>query len=199
MKIVLVEGSPGAGTGAEVELRAAGHTVVGCDAVDPSAPCRGLEVVSTCPLDDGDVDVAVVSRSGSAAAPSERGALCAARRRVPVVVAGNPRHAVSFGPGTHLAGDDLVGACERAARSGAAHSSAVRRQLLISGVVQPDEVDGPVPRFGFEVDRSPGRLRLVVRTREGEPHAAAVTKSAVEALRAFDPHTPLIDVVQRTF
>ncbi len=46
MKIVLVEGAPGVGTGAEAELRAAGHTVVGCDAVDPSAPCRGLEVGS---------------------------------------------------------------------------------------------------------------------------------------------------------
>ena len=127
MKVLTVEGAPGVGAAAEAELRGAGFMVVGCDASDASSPCRGLENVADCPLDSGDVDVAVVSRAGSEFAASERGALCAARHRVPVVVAGNPRHAVSFGPGTHLAGPDLVNTVDIAARSGTAHVAAIRR------------------------------------------------------------------------
>lgn len=195
MKILLVEGAPGAGTAAEHELVDGGHTVVGCDAADPSVPCRGLDVVGHCPLDDGDVDVAVVARAGDALVASERGALCAARRRVPVVLAGDPRHAVSFGPGTHLAGDDLVGACRDASTSGTAHVAAIRRELLIHGVLTPDDVDGPDAPIGFHVQRERGRLRLAVRIPADEPRRAGITKSAQEALRRFDQWAPVIDVV----
>jgi hypothetical protein len=195
MKVLLVEGAPGVGATAEEELRSAGHTVVGCEAADPSSPCRGLEVVDTCPLDAGDVDVAVVSRVGTEFSTTERGALCAARHRIPVVISGNPRHAVSFGPGTHLAGSDLVGACDSAARSGHAHTAAVERELLMSGVVQPDDVAGDQPRVSFSVRRDPKRLRLVVRTVGDEPRLAAITKAAAEALRRFDPCIKVIDVV----
>jgi len=195
VKVLLVEGAPGVGAPAESQLRAAGHEVVGCEPADPSSPCRGLEAVGDCPLDAGDVDVAVVSRAGLELTPSERGALCAARHRVPVVVAGNPRHAISFGPGTHMAGPDLVGACTDAAASGVAHVAAVRRELLIAGVVTPDDVDGPNPPVSFEVHRQPRRLRLVVCAPQGDARLASITKSAAEALRRFDTHVSVIDVV----
>lgn len=195
MKVLLVEGAPGVGAQAESQLSEAGHLVIGCGPADPSAPCRGLEAIGDCPLDAGDVDVAVVSRAGGDLTPSERGALCAARHRIPVVVAGNPRHAVSFGPGTHLAGADLVEACTQAATSGVAHVAAVRRELLMAGVVTPDEVDGPDASISFEVQREPRRLRLVVRTPDDHPRLASITKSAAEALRRFDQVTAVIDVV----
>jgi hypothetical protein len=198
MKVLLVEGAPGIGAPAENQLRAAGHTVVGCEPAEPSSPCRGLEAVGDCPLDGLDIDVAVVSRASGDLAPSERGALCAARHRIPVVVSGNPRHAISFGPGTHTAGSDLVAACEQAARSGVAHVAAIRRELLIAGVVTADDVDGPNQRVSFEVRREPRRLRLVVRAPQDEPRLASITKSAAEALRRFDPHTSVIDVVAET-
>jgi hypothetical protein len=199
MRVLLVEAAPGIGADAEVQLRRAGHVVLGCEPADPSSPCRGLEPLADCPLDHGDVDVAVVSREGGELLASERGALCAARQRVPVVVTGDPRHAVSFGPGTHMAGGDLVDACERAATSGVAHVAAVRRELLMSGAVRPDEVDGPSPTVAFEVRREPRRLRLVVRTADGDPRRAAITKSAAEALRRFDRNAKVIDVVEATF
>ncbi len=195
MKVLLVEGVPGVGAPAESELRAAGHLVVGCEPADPSSPCRGLEAVGDCPLDGHDIDVAVVSRAGSDLVPSERGALCAARQRIPVVVVGDPRHTISFGPGTHAAGADLVSACERAAASGVAHVAAVRRDLLMAGVVTSDEVDGANPRISFEVQRQPRRLRLVVHAPADEPRLASITKSAAEALRRFDQHSSVIDVV----
>ena len=198
MKVLLVEGAPGVGAPAESELRAAGHVVVGCEPAEPSAPCRGLEIVGDCPLDQGDVDVAVVSRAGGDLTPSERGALCAARHRIPVVIAGDPRHAVSFGPGTHMAGADLVAACTEAAGSGTAHMSALRRELLMAGVVKPEDVDGPNPPISFDVRREPRRLRLTVRAPEGDPRLASITKSAAEALRRYDQWASVIDVVTVT-
>ncbi len=195
MKVLLVEGAPGVGAPAEAQLREAGHVVVGCEPADPSSPCRGLETVADCPLDSGDIDVAVVSRAGADLTPSERGALCAARHRVPVVVAGNPRHAISFGPGTRVAGPDLVAACTNAAVSGVAHIAAIRRELLMAGVVSPDDVDGPGAPISFAVQRQPRRLRLVVRAPADHPRLASITKSAAEALRRFDPIISVIDVV----
>lgn len=197
MKVLLVEGAPGAGAPAESQLSEAGHTVIGCEPADPSSPCRGLEAVGDCPLDAGDIDVAVVSRAGGDLTPSERGALCAARHRIPVVVDGDPHHAISFGPGTHMAGADLVAACTEAATSGVAHVAAVRRELLMAGVVTPDEVDGPDASISFEVQREPRRLRLVVKAPEGHPRLASITKSAAEALRRFDQVTAVIDVVNK--
>jgi hypothetical protein len=195
MKVLLVEGAPGAGSRAESELVAAGHLVVGCDTADRSAPCRGLDVIGECPLDAGDVDVAVVARAGEPMEPSERGALCASRRRVPVVITGNPRYAVSFGPGTHLAGADLLTSCQQAATSGSAHAAAIRRELLIHGVLTPDDVDGPQPPVRFEVRREPRRLRLTVTTPADDPRLAGITKAAQEALRRFDRWANVIDVV----
>lgn len=198
MKVLLVEGARGAGAVAESELVADGHTVVGCDAADPSAPCRGLDVIGECPLDHGDVDVAVVARVDDAMAPSERGALCAARRRVPVVITGDPKFAVSFGPGTHLAGDDLTGTCRRAAVSGAAHVAAVRRGLLIDGILQPSDVDDDEPRVSFEVQREPRRLKLTIHLPEDDPRRAGIVKAAHEALRKFDQWATVIDVIVQT-
>ena len=66
MKVLLVEGAPGVGAPAEARLRAAGHVVLGCEPADPSSPCRGLETVGECPLDEYDIDVAVVSVAESA-------------------------------------------------------------------------------------------------------------------------------------
>ena len=193
MRVLLVEGEPGAADEAEAALRAAGHQVTGCQAADPSVPCRGLDHMADCPLDANDVDVAVVGRVGGPLTTMERGALCASRRRIPVVVAGDPRQAVSFGPGTHLARTDLIGACERAAVAGDAHVAAVRRSLIIAGVVDADP-----PAVVFRVRREPNRLRLVVATAPDEPRAASITKAAAEALRRFDPYTKVIDVVAET-
>lgn len=192
-----MEGMRRAGAVAESDLRAAGHEVVNCDSFDPTAPCRGLEPSGTCPIDDGDVDVALVSRAGQELTMAERGALCAARRRIPVVVDATEGTAVSFGPGTHPAGDDVVAACEDAARSGAAHAAAIRRDLLVRGVLAPERIDGPDADVSIEVDREPGRLRLTIATSAGSD-VMALAKAAVEALRRFDPHVPVIDVSTAT-
>jgi hypothetical protein len=198
VKVLHVEAVRRAGAEAESDLRAAGHEVVGCESFDPTAPCRGLEPVGGCPIDDGDVDVALVSRSGSDLTMSERGALCAARHRIPVVVDSSTGTAVSFGPGTFIAGDDVVKACEQAAHSGAAHEAAIRRELVGRGVLDAHRIDGPDADVAFEVTREPRRLHLTVFT-SAQDGAMALTKAAVEALRRFDPYVAVIDVSHRPF
>ncbi len=195
MKVLVVEAQPGGADEARAALTAAGHTVVGCDTLEPQAPCRGLATVATCPLDEHDVDVAVVHHTGRDLSAGERGALCAARARVPVVVDGDCRRAVSFGPGTFVAGVDLVDACEAAASSGMAHAAAVRRELLCAGVIHRDDVAHAHPAISFVVERQPRRLQLTIRVPEGDPRRANITKAAAEGLRRFDPDAAVIDVV----
>ena len=96
-----------------------------------------------------------------------------------------------------MARDDLVAACERAAGSGEAHEAAIRRTLLIAGVVTPDDVEGPDAAIAFRVRRERHRLRLEVALPNGHERPAAITKSAAEAHRVFDPYTKVIDVVTR--
>lgn len=198
MKVLVVEAQPGGADEAKAALVAAGHTVVDCDTPEQHAPCRGLASEGTCPLDEHDVDVAVVHHAGRDLSVGERGALCAARARVPVVVDGDYRRSVSFGPGTFVAGVDLVDACTAASHSGMAHAAAVRRDLLGSGVISPDDVAHARPLVSFVVEREPKRLRLTIRVPDGDPRKANITKAAAEALRRFDTRATVIDVVVET-
>ncbi len=195
MKVLVVEAQQGGADEAKAALAAAGHTVVGCDTPEPHAPCRGLATVGTCPLDEHDIDVAVVHHTGRDLSVTERGALCAARARIPVVVDGDYRRSVSFGPGTFVAGVDLVDACRNAASSGTAHAAAVRRDLLTTGVIEPDDVAGARPRVSFVVHREPRRLKLAIHLPEGDTRKPNITKAAAEALRRFDTKASVIDVV----
>lgn len=195
MKVLVVEAQPGGADEAKATLLAAGHTVVDCTTAEPHAPCRGLASVGVCPLDEHDVDVAVVHHTGRDLAASERGALCAARARIPVVIDGDYRRSVSFGPGTFVAGVDLVDACVAAAASGTAHAAAVRRDLLTTGVIEPDDVSGARPMVSFVVDRQPRRLKLTIHLPQDDPRKANITKAAAEALRRFDSRATVIDVV----
>jgi hypothetical protein len=117
---------------------------------------------------------------------------------VPVVVDGDYRRSVSFGPGTFVAGVDLVDACTAAARSGMAHAAAVRRDLLCAGVIDPDDVAHAQPKVSFVVDREPKRLKLTIHLPAGDRRQANITKAAAEALRRFDTKATVIDVVVET-
>jgi hypothetical protein len=194
MRVLVVEAEPGLSADTRRQLTEAGHEVVVCDTLEPHAPCRGLAMVGECPLDEGHTDVAVVHRVDETNVSGERGALCAARHRIPVVVAGEQHQPVSFGPGTYTAGRNLVASCEAVAASGAAHGAAIRRALLTSGVITRDDIAGLRPGVAFGVAREPDRLRLTIHLRSGEPRAANIRKAAAEALRRFDPFTRVIDV-----
>lgn len=207
MDVLLIESSPGLGRRSAERLRDAGHRVFRCvdevpaDApVDETAPagppCRGLHEGGTCPMDETTLDVAVLVRVGPELRVGEHGAICAARHRIPLVVAGDASGA-GLSPTEVTLLRDLPAAVERAAVSGSAHASAVIRELLSLGVIGRHELEGEAPAVVVQVERSPRRLVLTLWLHDGDDRQAELVRAAGQALRAYDPHVAVIDVVVR--
>lgn len=192
VKVLLLESEIGAAEGTDAVLTAAGHRVVRCDTLTGS-PCRGLDADGECPLDGEPVDVAVIVHEHGPLQPGEHGALCAARRRVPIVSTGFLGGRTPLGNLARPAGIDLVAACEQAATDGRRHAAAVCRDLVALGVLTEAEV-GPGGAVAVEVRREPRRLAMTLRVPEGDRREPAIVKSAAEALRRYDPMAPVIDV-----
>jgi hypothetical protein len=117
MRLLVIESDPHAADTTAATLQAAGHEVVRCFAPGVgSFPCQAL--TEGCPIDEG-IDVALVlrARPWPKPTPCERGAVCAIRAGVPLVVAGN--RALDPWASWASAGLDgtegLVAACEEAA------------------------------------------------------------------------------------
>jgi hypothetical protein len=205
MDVLLIESHPGLGRQATRELEQAGHQVFHCtephdreDGASAVSPCVGLRDGGVCPLDVADLDAAVLVRLGPELRSGEHGAICAARHRIPVVVSGDALDAglpVVETSEMH----DLSAAVERAAEWGTGHASAVVRELLSLGVIARHDVDAEVPSVAVQVERSARRLLLTIWLREGDPRAAEIARAAGQALRTYDRHVPVIDVVMRTF
>lgn len=202
MRVLLLEGDPGAANGAESQLTAAGHEVSRCH--DPGTagfPCRGLtEVgteVGTCPLESEHIDVAVVVRSRPGEGPSagEDGVRCALRRFVPLVVAGEVSRSpyVGWAAVVHEGTDDLALAVTEAANTPLRrHAEAATRSLR-------DVLD----RHGLDSSMAEAHVRRVgedlrIMLRPNVPIEPAVAEMAsvraVGAVRAMDAHPRVIDV-----
>lgn len=209
MDVLLIESHPGLGRGAADRLRSAGHRVFRCvDEVPPETatapedasivapPCRGLAEGGSCPMDETSLDAAVLVRVGPELRAGEHGAICAARHRIPIVMAGDASGA-GLSPTEVTLLSDLPAAVERAASSGSVHASAVTRELLELGVVARDELEGETPAVVVQVERSPRRLVLTLWLHEDDVRQAELVRAAGQALRSFDPHVAVIDVVVR--
>jgi hypothetical protein len=137
MDVLLLDSDGEDCTATEAELAAEGHRVFRChEPGAPAFPCNGLLPAASCPLEDHPMDVAVVLRQHPWPRPTllEDGVSCALRHHVPLVVAG----ATALNPYDRYAtrvldsADDLVGACEEAARAPLARHSAVATEMLRS-------------------------------------------------------------------
>jgi hypothetical protein len=63
MRVLVIEGSPGAATSAVETLQAAGHETTSCHHDGSTFPCNGLAEDRRCPLEDGaPIDVALLVR-----------------------------------------------------------------------------------------------------------------------------------------
>ena len=120
MDVLVIESNARSATEVARDLRDAGHRVHTCfEAGMETFPCRALFSGGHCPLDAPGVDVALLVRAHPWPSPTarERGAICALRAGVPLVVAGQlvidpfKRWAAERVDGT----DGIVDACERAA------------------------------------------------------------------------------------
>jgi hypothetical protein len=198
MRILVLESDFGTAIRYEDALRAAGHDLVRChEPGAPAFPCAGVVDHSTCPLDEGAVDAAILVRDPIAERPSAReaGVACAIRARVPVLEPATDEHDPFAGYVERVEGD-LVAAVELAVRRpSAGHAAAIKERLLATppaAGIDPDSVVVTAQRdgraLGVVIDLpadAPGDLRTA---------AAAWT---VGAARAYDPTLQTIDVTLR--
>lgn len=198
MEVLVVESEPGAAAIAIAQLEAAGHQVKRCH--EPGArafPCAGLDP-GRCPLEDDAIDVVLTVRARAHPRPSplEDGVTCALRRRTPVVVAGrttlNPfeRYAVT------VAGVGVVEACERAATGPQAEHEGCATKALDDTLTHAGL---PTGAARASVQRSGSGLRVTLNLPAKTPTRLRelATVRVAGALRAFDPHTPRIDISYR--
>ena len=200
MRVLVLEGEPGSACDAALRLAAAGHTVARCHSSDePAFPCRGL--TAACPLDDGEMDAAVVvrGRPSSGDRPvdvGEDGARCALRCRIPLVLAGETGRSPlrAFAAAESSDPSDLVEAVESAARAPLRRHEDVARAAFAAVL----EAHGLDPRHAeVEVTRQGGQLH--VRLCPSGPVPTAVSEIAsvrvAAAMRAVDRYPRIIDVV----
>jgi hypothetical protein len=139
LRVLVVEGSPGAADEACDELVAAGHRVRRCHDRDaPPFPCAGMTSERLCPLGAGEVDVAIGVRTPgrSARAGTDDGVRCAIRSRVPLVLAGAPVNSPyrSYAAEVVERPYGVVDACERAATASIALLSDAATRVLADAV-----------------------------------------------------------------
>jgi hypothetical protein len=201
MRVLVLEGEPGASCEAALVLAEAGHSVARCHGRDePSFPCRAV-LGEGCPLEDGDVDAALVVRgepssAGPDRAAGEDGARCALRRHIPVVVAGEVRRSPlrSFATAVVEPGGDVVGAVAAAATAPIRRHADVARAAF-AGVLEAHGLD---PRLAeATVHRANGGLDVRLVATGSVPRAVMEMASVrvAGALRALDHHPRTIDVV----
>jgi hypothetical protein len=196
MRMLVVGTLPSAIEPAVTRLEDASQTVArGHDSGARPFPCLALSEGRVRPLEEAPVDVAVTVRNRAWPRPSpfEDGAICALRRRIPLVVAGITALYPfdRWSARTLEDGSDLVAACEQAAaaplpRHGEVTCQAAR-QVLAAASRAPDLAAGVWRRQGglqAEVTIPAGCADLTTKV------AARITG----ALRQFDGFATAIDV-----
>lgn len=198
MRVLVIEGTPGAARSAVDALQAAGHETTSCHDEGSSFPCHGLGGGGGCPLDHAaSVDVAVLVRDVASPDPtsSEDGVRCALRRHIPLAVVGavqdNPyaRFAASTANGV----TDVVELAEAALASPLAAHAGVARAALAK-VLEGEGVDAS--RADAIVTRSGATLSVLLLP--GVPLDSMLVEvasvRALAAVRSHDRAATIIDV-----
>jgi hypothetical protein len=192
MDVLMPETSSTQAGVAAAALREAGHVVHTC--CDPSATgfmCKGMHG-NACPLETAAIDVALDVRSFALPIPrlAEEGVRCAARRHIPVVmagaVAGNP-----FKPWTsaECSTEDVVATVEAAAASPLPDLSTRATEVLRTSL---ERMDFDPQDERVEVRRRAGRLavRVIAKRTDDDPARDRALRLAAlrvhQAIREFD-------------
>jgi hypothetical protein len=197
LHVLVLEDSAGAANSALDELEAAGHAVSRCHDSADAFPCAALAEDGQCPLDAGDVDVALDVRAHPHRQPSplEDGVACALRHRLPLVVAGG----AALDPYDDFATVvldrpyDVVDACVHAAEGELAGHTAVATRAT-DAATRRDERGAEV---AVSVHRRAGTLVVDITAPASFDRRLKTTIATrvTGALRAFDRHARGIDVV----
>lgn len=175
MDVLLIESSPGIAESLHHRLVRDGHTVVSCND-SHGGPCKGVESNDSCPL-DAHVDLAVLARERDGARSlNEMGAVCAQRRRIPVVTL-YPGDEFGAGPSTDIA----AAIAKREVEAG--YAAAVRREL---GHAVGD----------IKVMREHQRVHVTLTVHEvaSAQAVAMLADRARHAVRDHDKMTPIVDI-----
>jgi hypothetical protein len=203
MRVLVLEAEPGAADGAIAALEVGSHVVDRCHDVDhPGFPCKAIDALSDCPLSAAPIDVVLTVRNEERWTTSELedGVACAIRSRVPLVVAGatagNPYQ--QWATAVVSAGEDVVGACRRAASAPLPHHSRVGSQRLRE--VLAHHACGAADSADVEVTRRSGRLHVLLVVPAGVPPQVmeAAATHVLAAMHAIDPSARGKDVSVRT-
>jgi hypothetical protein len=196
VRILMIEGEPGAAGAVTAQLVDAGHAVARChDVGDLGFACNGMLEDRGCPLDDGPVDAAVVlrGRPSATATTSEAGVRCALRRHVPVVLAGDHSASPYTPYASAVADGDVLGAIEQAAASPLPrHSEAAQvalREALDHHDLADVDAEASVVHVGGDLS-----VHLVAGAPIPRPLAEMAAVRAAGAVRALDPHPRTVDV-----
>jgi hypothetical protein len=196
MRVLVVGTVPSAIEAAVTQIVDAGHEVARChESGEGAFPCAALSEGRACPLEGTPVDVAVTVRDRAWPRPSpfEDGAICALRRRIPLVVAGSTalQPFERWSSRTLEDGSDLVAACEEAAAAPLPEHGEVARQAATQVITAPG-LHGDVEAT---VWRRRGALQVEITVPAGG--ADLTTKVAARvtgALREFDGFATAINV-----
>lgn len=195
MQVLLVESRPGAGRSVENRLLDAGHSVVRCFDSGRAVTCRGA-AQEQCPIDEGEVDVALVVRESEARPQlTEMGATCALRRHLPVAEIGGSPASPFAGTIAQMHADPVTVAEHAIAVGLDEFSAAVTAQIR----ALPD-LQGRQPReVAAQVFRRKGALDVVLTLPAdlSEVTVSNVSTWAARAVRDRDDITPVIDISVR--
>ncbi len=165
-------------------LDAAGEQVEVCH--DRDWGCVGMD--GACPLDDGEVDVAVAVAEPGVAFDAQ-GVACVHRARIPLVTVG----ARTSDPVTEYAtenvdriDDDSLEVIRRAAQDVTGYRRAVEDELA-TRLADDEQVD-------ISVHRRPGAIEVVLTGTLDPPRAAALSDVARAVIRHYDVRVPVINV-----
>jgi hypothetical protein len=175
---------------------AAGHVVRHChDPRDVGFACSALQG-NGCPVEDQPIDVVVDVRPIPFDRPmaEEDGAICGARRRIPLVVTGDRRDH-PFGP--WMAAEAEMGDVVQAAESVAASPLPKHSQIATEAAVEVIEAVGiPTDRTTVEVRRLEGRLKASISAGAHLPPSVAqsATIAVAREIRKYDPWARGLDI-----
>lgn len=195
MQVLLVESRSGAGQTVENRLVDAGHRVVRCFDSDRAVACRGASG-DTCPIDEGEIDVALVVRDAEARPQlTEMGATCAIRHHLPVAEIGASPASPFAGTIDQIDADPVTVAEQAVAASLDAFGAEVTATIR----ALPDLAGRAPAEAAAQVFRGPGRLEVLLTLPADltEMAVSNVSTWAARAARERDSISPVIDISVR--
>jgi len=198
MRVLVVEGSPGAAGSARAALSAAGHEVSTCHNGGSAFPCHGFGTGPGCPLDSSEgIDVVVLARdeANADATVSEDGVRCALRRHIPLALVGavDPSPYADFAAVISPGFDEVVAAAERAATSPLAGHTGVARAALRT-VLEREGIDAPDAEVSVLRHGTTLTVTLLPGVELDPMVVEAASVRVLGAVRALDRSATIIDV-----